>query len=79
MTVGHSARRWLATTAVAVGVLATAGCLGGGSNGGSSGSIGGSTDIGAVSVPEPATVALFGGGLGFAAWRRRQRRKQRRG
>lgn len=45
--------------------------------GGSSGDAFGAPGAATVNHPEPASLALFGGGLGFLAWRRRQGRKQR--
>jgi len=46
-----------------------------GSTGGSTGSIGGSTVGSAVHNPEPATLALFGGGLIAYALSRRKKKK----
>lgn len=45
--------------------------------GGGTGGGGGGSNPGTVTQPEPASVALFGGGLaGLALWRRRKARKR---
>ncbi|MDB4349544.1 PEP-CTERM sorting domain-containing protein [Omnitrophica bacterium] len=72
-----------------VSVFALAGCKGGGGGGGSyaggGSSIGGDTSTGTTSTvggtlptahqPEPATIALLGGGLAAYALLRRRKRK----
>ena len=73
-------------------LLLTSGCEGGGGSSGSLGAVGslasgvggvggvgGSDAAATVTQPEPASVALFGGGLaGLALWRRRKGKARKR-